>query len=521
MPLTGAVDAANARVDLFVDYTTEVGTTTDATIYRRVGSPTADIEYVRGMFGSSLLGEQGYASDHEAPLDAQLWYIVVSSTGPSMTAGPFTIPSNGYVWLKDPGRPWADLKLDLCSRPSRGEAECEAEPVIYDTFSRVVADGWGTSDSGHPWGVSPGASAAQFDVDGASGIIGTEVVSSSRRALSSPTDITDSDITVQISPTVVATGGTTRAAIMTRIDPADIGATYYRAELGFTTAQTVTARLVKWVSNVETLLESVTLPGLTYTAGQIFHLRFQTRGQLLRMRVWPDGIAEGEEWNLSTTDASIPGPGRVGLWALRDAGNTNAPPVLTEFDEFALHSFTETTVDIAWVGFRDKQRAADAGLFPVLDSERPADVFARRKDITTGIMFLSRALDAITAVYELFTAGGPLLVQVPAEYGMNAPYGQRDRYYQPGDLDESYLSQDQRKVYRLWSAPATAVNAPIGEPQGTDTANWCALMETYPTMGDYAASGYTWAQAATGAATTIDLPGLYGSGPYGSGPYGG
>lgn len=221
------------------------------------------------------------------------------------------------------------------------------------------------------------------------------------------------------------------------------------------------------------------------------------------------------------SDADLVSAGSVGVRSLMGSASSLAVPYTFEFDNFLVEEFAPSSVDIAWVGFRDKVRAADAGLFPVLDAERPADVFARRKDITTAITFLSRSLGALQGIYELFTAGGPLLVQVPLEYGMAAPYGQRDRYYQPEDLTEAYLSVDQRKTYRMWSAPVTAVEAPIGEPQGTDTANWCALEETYPTMGAYASSGYTWAQAASGAAVTIDLPGLYGSGPYGSGPYGG
>ena len=516
MPLTGTVDAANARIDLFVDYTTEVGTTTDATIYRRVGSPTADIEYVRGMFGSTLLGEQGYASDHEAPLDAQVWYIVVSSTGPSMTAGPFTIPSGGFVWLKDPGRPWADLKLDLCTSPSRGEAECPDELVaVADSFSRTSANGWGTADTGQAWSVTGGA-ASDYSVSGGTGRQTHPAINTLHYSVI-PSPAADISVVSDWMMPVAPTGDSNYVFFFSRYT--DTNHFYFvRVQVAPGGVMTLTLRKR---NGAETQVGSSVVSLHPFVAGAWYRVRFETRGQTLRARLWPRDQAETESWDITANDSDLNTAGSVGVRSLMGSSSTLAVPYTFEFDNFAAYEFAPASVDIAWVGFRDKQRAADAGLFPVLDAERPADVFARRKDITTGIMFLSRALDAITAVYELFTAGGPLLVQVPSEYGMNAPYGQRDRYYQPGDLDESYLSQDQRKVYRLWSAPATAVNAPIGEPQGTDTANWCALMETYPTMGAYAASGYTWAQAATGAATTIDLPGLYGSGPYGSGPYGG
>lgn len=308
MPLTGSVDTANALIKLFVNYSTETGTHTTATMTRHVGALTADGEYVRDLTNELLLGEQAYVTDHEAPLDAAVYYSVVSDAGLTMTAGPFTIASNGFVWIKDPGRPWADLRLDMCVAPSRSESD----------------------------------------------------------------------------------------------------------------------------------------------------------------------------------------------------------PSCTVIENAA-----------AWVGFGDRERDADAGLFSVLNAELPADVYARRKGITSSILFLTRSLSMITTVYDLFTVGGPVLIQLPTIYGMDAPYGQRDRYWQPGSLAERLLSQDQRKIYRLWGSPVTEVAVPIGEPQGTDAANWCTIKDTYQTMGDVAASGYTWGQVADGTAATppASFDG-YGGGAYGSGPYG-
>lgn len=306
MPMTATVDVANARVDLFADWVPEPGVQTFGSIFRRVGSPSAPDEMVRGLFLGLLTGEQAYASDHEAPLDVQIWYVAAS--GPEnvvLVAGPVTIPSNGYVWLKDPGRPWADIRLDLCATQSNG-------------------------------------------------------------------------------------------------------------------------------SGCETLED-----------------------------------------------------------------------------------------DKAWVGFGTKTRAMDAGLFGILGKERPADVYARRKDINSTMSFLTRSLTAIDDVYELFTAGGPLLVQTQAVYGMQNKYGETDRYFQPGDLSEAYISRDQRKPWRLWSAPIAAVDIPIGEPQGTDTANWCIIEDTYPTFADLTETGYTWGQVASGEGSTPPVSGLYGGGLYGDGPYGG
>lgn len=520
MPLTGTVDAANARVDLFVDYSTETGSQTFATLIRHVGDPDAPGEYVRGLYGTSLLGEQAYVSDHEAALDEPIWYEAVS--GPDnvvMLAGPFTIPSNGYVWLKDPGRPWADLRLDLCASPSRADGvdACPDPPVITDTFTRTVAAGWGTADTGQVW-TNAGGSAADYSVSGGLGRHLMSAVGASRRT-TVPAPFADADVRMDIAFTQTASGtANAQAGLMARSVSAD-GSNLYHIRLEFQPDGQLSLSVVRIVATVQTTL-GTTLLDMTYEPDQMFTLRVQLQGQTIRARAWPADGAETSEWALTVSDATFPAAGSIGMRSILATGNTNVGSSFL-YDNFQLSALTEEEDAIAWVGFRDKDRESDAGLFPVLDRERPADVYARRKDITTSILFVSRALRALRSIYELFTVGGPILVQVPDAYGMYNHYGQKDRYYQPETLTEAYISQDQRKPVRLWSAPVTSVDFPVGLPQGTDTANWCAVGERYATFADMTASGYTWAQMATGEASGTDLPGLYGSGPYGAGPYGG
>lgn len=174
------------------------------------------------------------------------------------------------------------------------------------------------------------------------------------------------------------------------------------------------------------------------------------------------------------------------------------------------------TAPISVARYGAKERPADAGLFGILDAERPADIWARRKDANTSIAFLSRTLAAIDTIETLFTAGGPLLLQTPAIYGWP------DKYYQPDTLADDTLGEDQRKPYRLWSVPLTPVDRPpaaLGQ-QGTAAANWCAVAARYATSAELVASGQTWQQLATTGAFT-PLSG-YGSGVYGGLPvYGG
>jgi len=151
-----------------------------------------------------------------------------------------------------------------------------------------------------------------------------------------------------------------------------------------------------------------------------------------------------------------------------------------------------TGPEFVWVGFGDEIREADAGLFSRLDAETPADVFARRKRLTGSMSFMTKTLAAADAVETLFTAGGPLFLQLPTVYGW------RDAYLQPGDLVKSYLYPDQRMPHRIWNVPFVLVDAPTGPTQGVECATWCDVEEAFPTFADMVGSGGTWLDVAQG-----------------------
>lgn len=155
---------------------------------------------------------------------------------------------------------------------------------------------------------------------------------------------------------------------------------------------------------------------------------------------------------------------------------------------------TPSGPQLIWGPWGDATRAVDATLPELYGAERPADVFGRRKNRESSFTFLSKTLAARDQVHALFTAGGPLQMQAPVAYGWE------DCFVQPFDLSESWIHPDQRKPYRLWSASFRIVDRPIGPAQGTACANWCAVSAAYPTYGALAATGFTWAQVAAGAA---------------------
>lgn len=171
--------------------------------------------------------------------------------------------------------------------------------------------------------------------------------------------------------------------------------------------------------------------------------------------------------------------------------------------------------EFVWGGLGDQDWNVDAGLFPILNSETPADVFARRKYAQGSITFFTRALDNIDTVYDLFTAGGPLQLQLPPEYG------QKDIFIQPDDLRMAYIATDQRRPERRWTVDYTVVDQPGGPTQGTACNNWCEVNDAFATYADLTASGATWSTLLQGIVLCPQgIEDGFGIGPFGAGPFG-
>lgn len=151
------------------------------------------------------------------------------------------------------------------------------------------------------------------------------------------------------------------------------------------------------------------------------------------------------------------------------------------------------TPEYIWVGFGDEQWRADALLLDRLNAETPADVYGRRKYMDGSFRVITRSLAARDAVYTLFTAGGPVLVQLPAVYGW------ADAYVQPDTVQQEYFRQDQRVPDRLFIVPFTRVDAPVGPVQGALCATWCEVAETFATFADLTAAGGTYLDLADGS----------------------
>lgn len=196
-----------------------------------------------------------------------------------------------------------------------------------------------------------------------------------------------------------------------------------------------------------------------------------------------------------TGDEFIDGPETIttvgGAGWIRDPGRPWADLELTVCEQ--PDPFCDPADALSWVGFEDFASPTDASLTEILDSEKPADVWARRKHLVTGIRFLSRTLDMMRRVYELFTAGGPLFLQLPPEYGWD------DDFFQTtADVNREYISRDQSRPWRRWTAPIRTSERPQGPIQGAICSNWCDVNSAFATYADFTAAAGDWGDVAEG-----------------------
>lgn len=120
--LTATADDTNAHVELFF-VSPPVLVQNQFTIVRV--HPDGTEYVVRGAYRRVA---DYFVFDSEAPLDTAVTYRAfedVVGLDPSanvVTGGPVTVNSNGFNWFKDPARPWANVRVDLCpqSAPCSG-----------------------------------------------------------------------------------------------------------------------------------------------------------------------------------------------------------------------------------------------------------------------------------------------------------------------------------------------------------------------------------------------------------------
>ena len=173
--------------------------------------------------------------------------------------------------------------------------------LVSDTFSRILASGLGSADTGGAWTITGGAS--NFSVNGTAGKIKMAAAGSGPTASLSAVSVADVDLTVDVALDKPSTGGGTFLSTAVR----KVGTSEYRTTTKFLAGGTVQLQILKIVNGTSTSLRTVNVSGLTYAANDVVTIRFQVVGSssvALNAKVWKSGTAEPAAWQVSANDSS-------------------------------------------------------------------------------------------------------------------------------------------------------------------------------------------------------------------------
>jgi PKD repeat protein len=198
---------------------------------------------------------------------------------------------------------------------------------VSDSFSRTLASGLGTADLGGAWTLT--GTASSYSVSG--GVARVSVTAgSSRTAALDAVRRSSTDVSAKFSFDAPSTGGGVYSALIgRRIDATND----YRLKLKYSPDGTVTAQLVRTVAGAETVIQSITVPGLTLAPNVAINMRLQVSGSgttQLNGRVWKAGNPEPATWQLSASDstAALQANGSVGFYEYLSGSATQTPVTL-------------------------------------------------------------------------------------------------------------------------------------------------------------------------------------------------
>ena len=219
---------------------------------------------------------------------------------------------------------------------SRGPKAASGTVILADTFTRTVAGGWGTPDSGPAWQVSADQ-APQTSVDGSSGLV-TIATAQQGSFVSIPTQATDLAVTGRFHLDKLPVAENVSVHVWAR---GSGGADTYRFYLSIDPAGAVVATFPAMVGNqIQGKPVAATVPS-TYAPGTWWRFRVVVSGSdptHLQARVWADGTTEPTTWLIDTTDTTPQLQqltGRMSLGAYTGAKQT-ALPLQVAFDDVSV-----------------------------------------------------------------------------------------------------------------------------------------------------------------------------------------
>lgn len=235
--------------------------------------------------------------------------------------------------VSDPDGALATLTVGARTVTMRGPERTfgEQKRPFHDLFDRTTTNGWGMSPGGGNWSNSNGVD-ANYEVTPGAGIIHMTADNASRHT-SVQDDITDFDARLSWSLDVQPVGNASSLALSFAYTSST---SQYRARLSVLTSGTVQLALELQTSGGTSTLGALTTVGTGYQAGDVWHIRAQRMGTVIRCRAWKDGDGEPTTWVHDVSDDTL-GAGRIGVRGFASSGST-APPFDFTVHDIQLYS---------------------------------------------------------------------------------------------------------------------------------------------------------------------------------------
>lgn len=212
--------------------------------------------------------------------------------------------------------------------------------VVKDTATATASNGWGSTDTAtgdtagawqvEPWTVS--GTASNYAKAAGKATHAVDAAGSSRVSYLSAFRARDVEVrfTVSLSVTNVTGTGTINIGNLMLRGQGALTA-WYMLRLSVQPDETIT--MDWWVGQTGVSLTSgpVTVSGITHVNTNVYRVRAQAEGRVLRSKVWLDGTAEPYEWpntivvedDIANTSTLRDSQGWVGIRSSISTGNTN------------------------------------------------------------------------------------------------------------------------------------------------------------------------------------------------------
>lgn len=246
---------------------------------------------------------------------------LVRAEGPPAVA--YIDPDGGFVFRDRHHR-----LLNARSLVSQATFSDVSTVPLLDTFSRTLASGWGTADTGQTWTIDSGT-AADFSVTAG---VGSQIQGARGAFLAATVPAPGADVDLRVDFAVDAVPVSDNEYIFAMARFTDTS-NFYMARMQITPAGAMTLSVRTRIAGVETQLAFLVLTS-TYVAGAQYTMRFEVTGTTLRAKAWEAGDDEPFAWQVSGTDATFATAGSVGLRSLLGGATTNPLPVTFTFDNF-------------------------------------------------------------------------------------------------------------------------------------------------------------------------------------------